>query len=491
MLYLAGVDIGTTGCKCSVYADDGQFVTEAYREYKIQVSESMHSIDSKVIWENLKLVMKEITTTIKNIDAICITSFGEASVIVDETGNSILESMLFTDPNGQVECDDIVDKFGSDYIYEHMGIAPGKMYSASKWKWQKKHREATWSKAKYIFLMEDYIVYQLSGVRQIDYSLATRTMAFDIKSLKWDENILENIGISSEMLSTPVPTGTVAGPMMTDICEELGFQNKPLIVSGCHDQIAAAIGSGIMKDGQAVDGTGTVECVTCAFNKEKDVASNHLHNGGYAVVPYSEDLFVTYAFTYTGGALLKWYRDKILEESANPNIYSELNQKINKEKPSGLLIMPHFAGAGTPYMNNDAKGMINGITLETNKYDIYQGLMEGTAYEMKLNFERLAEAGIEVDEVVATGGGASSKEWLQIKADIYGKKVISLGAAQSGTLACIMLAGVACKRFSSLEEASKVFIVQKDVYLPRKNIQEMYDKLYQEYKTLYPSLYLN
>ena len=494
-MYLAGIDIGTTGCKCSVYTDSGEFITEAYREYSINVSEDMHSVDFNIIWDNIKLVMKEITNVVNQIEAICVTSFGEASVIVGDDGEALLEALLFTDPNGQAECDEIEENLGAQYIYEHMGIAPGKMYSASKWMWQKKYCEREWQKAKYVFLMEDYIVYKLSGVRQIDYSLATRTMAFDIKKLAWDEKVLDMVGITTEMLSTPVATGSVAGEMLADISREFGFINEPIIVSGCHDQIAAAIGSGIMKAGQAVDGTGTVECVTCAFSKSRKVKSDDLYDGGYAVVPYNKDLFVTYAFTYTGGALLKWYRDKIMDVEAKvlsengQNIYQSFNEKIKMEKPSGILITPHFAGAGTPYMNNDAKGVIQGVTLETDKYDIYQGLMEGTAYEMRLSLEILEAAGVEVDVVVATGGGASSKEWLQIKADIYGKKVVSLGAAQSGTLACIMLAGVACKRFADLEEASNIYVIENDVYFPRDEVQEKYTKLYEEYKMLYPKLY--
>ncbi len=494
-MYLAGIDIGTTGCKCSVYSNDGIFICEEYQEYEITVSEKAHTIDVDMIWENIKSIMKKITIKQNHIGAICVTSFGEASVILDEDGHPLSQAYLFTDPNGESECEEIVSQLGREYILNHTGVAPGKMYSVSKWLWQKRTAPELWDKAKYICLVEDYIVYRLSGMRQIDYSLATRTMAFDVHNLCWDENILNAVGVSKEMLSTPVPTGTKADKMLGEVREELGFANHPLIVSGCHDQIAAAIGSGVLGANQAVDGTGTVECISCTYREKDEINEEILHDNGYAIVPYREGVYVTYAFSYTGGALLKWYRDKIapyeseLSVKKGINPYQNFNEKIQEVNPTGLLILPHFSGAGTPYMNNDAKGVIVGLGLNTTKEQIYQGLMEGTAYEMRLNLERLEEAGIKLNSLYVTGGGANSLPWLQIKADIFGKPVIPLESMQTGTLACIMLAGVACGCYSSLEDGAEIFACYKEEIKPRTEFVEKYEALYQEYKKLYPRLY--
>lgn len=494
-MYLAGIDIGTTGCKCSVYDDEGNFFMEEYEEYRIHITKEEHTIDAEVVWEGIKSVIKKITRQIQSIEAICVTSFGEASVLLDKDGTVLDKSYLFTDPNGQEECDEITATVGRDYIYENTGIAPGKMYSVCKWCWQKRHKPEIWKKVKYICLFEDYIVYKLTGVRQIDYSLATRTMAFDIYSLEWDTKILDAAEIDVSMLSKVVPIGAKAGNMSLQITEELGFMNRPVIVSGCHDQIAAAIGSGVFNERHGVDGTGTVECITVAFSKGQKIDKMLLQKSGFAIVPYMKDLFVTYAFSYTGGALLKWYRDKVspmeakeaYENGQNP--YEIYNRGVSDGEPSELLILPYFAGAGTPYMDNSAKGIIAGLTMDTSKEKIYQGIMEGCSYEMKLNLDYLQKAGIAVEKLFATGGGANSKEWLHIKADIYDKEIISLGAAESGTVACILLAGAACGRFRNLEEASKVFITYRDTYFPRKGVKEKYKKLFDQYRMIYPRLY--
>ncbi len=161
-MYLAGIDIGTTGCKCSVYTEDANFVCEEYQEYEISISETSHIINADTIWENVKAILKKIAIKQRKIDAICITSFGEASVLLNEQGKVISQAYLFTDPNGQKECNKIVEKLGEKYILSNTGLAPGKMYSACKWMWQKSSMKELWTQAKYICLIEDYIVYRLS-----------------------------------------------------------------------------------------------------------------------------------------------------------------------------------------------------------------------------------------------------------------------------------------------------------------------------------------
>ncbi|MRY42843.1 carbohydrate kinase, partial [Parabacteroides distasonis] len=328
-------------------------------------------------------------------------------------------------------------------------------------------------------------------VFQIDYSLASRTMAFDVKLLQWNETILKFAGVNETYFSKPVPMGTMAGEILKEVAEELNIQDSPIIVSGCHDQLAAAIGTGVFRTGMAVDGTGTVECITNIFEDCKDINKELLYKGGYAIVPFLKDKLATYAFSFTGGALLKWYRDNLANMEAEHikeiggNVYEHFNKQVDVTKPSGLLVLPYFAGAGTPFNDSNAKGAILGLTMNTTSSDIYRALMEGVTYEMRLNLEILSKAGININSIRATGGGASSKIWLQMKADILNKPVMSLGAAQSGTLGCVMLAGVACGFYASLEEAEKIFVKENEVYLPNEEMSKKYDQYYKEYKNIY------
>jgi len=494
-MLIAGIDIGTSGCKCTIYDKDGSFQSEAYKEYFASITEEGHLLDGKTVWESVKEVVSKAAKDVGEINAIGVTSFGEAVVLLDENDEPLIDSFLYTDPRGQEECNELIDKFGISYINNSTGLNPGPMYSICKLMWIKNNEPHIFEKCKRIMLFEDYIVYMLSGISQIDYSLAARTMVFDINKLQWNKEMLDFAGIDIDKLPKVVPIGSKAGCIKEEMASELGINKDAIIVSGCHDQIAASIGTGINEVGMAVDGTGTVECITTVFDLDsEDVNKDLLFKGNYAFVPYTNNKYAVFAVSFTGGSLLKWYRDKIAymeakeanKEGKSP--YEVYNSKLDKENPTGLLALPYFAGSGTPYMDTEAKGAIVGLTLQTPSSAIYQALMEGVTYEMRLNIEKLKEAGIEIDTIRATGGGAKSPFWLQMKADILQKPVASLGDAQTGTLGCVMLASVACGIYSSLEEASKIFINIKEVYYPNEEKSKKYNQYYDKYKNLYKAI---
>ena len=158
------------------------------------------------------------------------------------------------------------------------------------------------------------------------------------------------------------------------------------------------------------------------------------------------------------------------------------------DKPTGILILPHFTGAATPYMDNDSKAAIVGITLETNKYDIYKALMEGTSYEMLLNFNTMKSLTGEIKEIRATGGGATSDIWLQIKADILNTNIIALNCKEVGAAGTAALAGVALNVFDNLKCAVSKMATVRKVFKPDVKNSMEYSKLYKKYANLYTAV---
>ncbi len=489
---IAGIDIGTTGCKCSVYSRSGDFIKEAYQEYDIIRNSGQHELDLELVWEAVQAVVKEACEGSSEVQAIGITSFGEVFVMVDKAGRPLTKAMLYTDFRGDEECRQLAEQFGGKQYAKITGVRLHKMMSVSRIMWMKKRFPKLYEEAEYIFLMADYFNYLFCGNALIDYSLAARTAMFDIQKLDWDEGILKFTGVDREKLPRPVPTGTKAGKIRPELATALGLSKAADMVIGCHDQIAAAIGSGILSPGLAADGAGTVECITPLF--QMPVSKAVLYEGGYAVIPYViADTYVTYGFSFTGGALLKWYRDQLCsmeyKEALQPNesIYDRLNREV-KDEPGRLLILPHFSGAGTPYMDDGAKGAIIGLTTETTSIEIYQALMEAVAFEMKINLEQLTKAGIQINHLQASGGGAKSALWLQMKADILNIPITSLATAQAGTMGCIMLAGVACGFYTDIHHAKEVFVKQEKTYYPREEFHQKYAIKYGKYKRMYAAV---
>lgn len=487
-MLLAGIDIGTTGCKISVFDENGKYLGSIYQEYPVSRTRFEHEVDAGTIWATVQKLIEKAATAYPNIGGIGITSFGETFVLLDENDVPLYPSMLYTDPRGGEECTQLVKSLGAKFITETTGLVPHSMYSISKLMWIKKYRPELYAKAKHVFLMEDYVVYMLSGRAQIDYSLATRTMAFDIHKLAWNPDIFRAADVDMSLFSNPVPTGSSAAVVRPKLAIQLGLSGETLIVSVSHDQVAAAIGSGVFDEYSAVDGAGTVECITPVFGSYD---SEKMSDGKYAVVPYVlPGKYVCYAFSYTGGALVKWFVDNLAGYAAQKavkqgvRIYSELEDGWDN-KPTGLLVLPHFAGAATPYMDTASKGAIVGLSITNTQQDIHLAIMEGVCYEMQLNMEYLAQAGVPIKQLRATGGGANSRVWMQMKADILNIPVISMQLNEAGATGSAMLVGVAAGVFSDLKEAAGIMVSEQKTYQPRPEVHRQYLAVYERYKKLY------
>lgn len=472
---LLGLDVGTTGCKAIVYNTKGELLGSCYQEYQIITETGRFEIDPNLVWESVRKVLTcAAEESPEPVEAIGISSFGESVVPLDREGNVLANAILYTDPRGEEEC-----KFLEEFT-PITKVSAHPMYSIAKILWQKNNQPALFSKVWKYLLFEDFILYRLTGNCMISYSEATRTGCFDVANKCFSQAVLSAAGLSADLFSTPVPSGTICGRV-----KNFPLLESAVVTTGGQDQICSALGAGATSLGSAVCGIGTVECITPVFGAPiEDLATL---SKGYCCVPYAmEGSYVTYAFSYTGGAMLKWFRDKIADTDAK-SVYRTFDEKV-KNSTTNLLLLPHFAGAATPYMDVNATGAILGLTLSSTREDIYRAILEGCCFEMLLNIEELKQAGIDIAIVTATGGGASSKLWLQMKADIFGFPVRSLKNSEAGTVGAAMLAGVAIGAFPNLEDAASHLVKYDQEYLPNFERRDQYLKKYQKYKKLYSLL---
>ena len=494
---IAGLDIGTTGCKCTVFDENGGYLDKAYRDYPVKRTVGGHEIDISAIMDGVYASTREMAGKYPDIAGIGVTSFGETFVCVDEAGEPLHPAMLYTDPRGKEECRELAEKLGERKIADITGLRPHEMYSISKIMWIKKHQPEVYEAAHRILLMEDYVVYHLTGKAQIDYSLATRTMAFDIRKLCWSREIFEAAGIDRDLMAEPVPTGSVAGTVSLSAAEKTGLHPDTKVISVSHDQVAAAVGAGAFDGSVAVDGAGTVECLTPVYDRIPDI--DVMYQGYFSVVPYVvPGKYVAYAFSYTGGALIQWCTETLAKKekelvkewgiSVNEYLEQAYADQIEEENPSGLLVLPHFAGAATPYMDTGSKGAILGLTTATTTADIYRGCMEGVVYEMYLNMQALKGSGIRFEKIHATGGGAHSEQWMQMKADILNLPIVALKTVDAGTVGSAMLTGIAIGIFQDLQDAADHMVEEMKTYEPRAKMHEKYMKLYENYKSVYQAV---
>ena len=318
-MLVGGLDIGTSGCKIVLYDEKGNSCGNFYKEYDVKRSGGLHEVDAEEIFASVCEVISRANGI--ELSAIAVTSFGETFTMLDENDKPCAPSMLYTDPRGKEECIVLTEKFGTEELAFRTGSLPHEMYSLPKIMWIKKNFPEEYSLAKHILLMQDFVVYMLTGIAQIDYSLAARTICFDLKEKKWASDILKFCEIDEKLLSTPVPSGTIAGTIKPEVAKKLGISSNCKIVSGCHDQIAAMTGANVYECDEVMDGTGTVECVPVIMEDiPKDIS---LYEKGYSIAQHINGKYACYVLSYAGGATLKWFRDKICNKP-----YSELDKMV-------------------------------------------------------------------------------------------------------------------------------------------------------------------
>jgi xylulokinase len=489
---LSGLDVGSTGAKITVVDEGGRVLHAGYSDYSVSRQVHAHEVDANAIWGTVQALLRCAAAAVPDIAGVGVTSFGESFVLLDENDVVLMPTMMYTDPRGEAQADKLSEAIGAEQIADIAGTLPHPMFSLPKLMWVKQEKPDVFRRVKHVCLIGDFIVYMLTGQRIIDYSLASRTMGFDICKLEWSQRVFAAAGIDPALFGRPFPSGTVAGSVLPAVAQSLGLpENLHVVLSG-QDQIAACIGSRAAQPGAAANGAGTVECVTPIFRGVP--TDSALQKRNYSVIPFLDSgLYCCYAFSFAGGSLIEWFLRQMASGPAaeaaakGTSAYREMEGGAS-DAPTGILVLPHFAGAATPYMDVGAKGAFLGLAFSHTTADMYRAVMEGIAYETMVNLEKLAEAGVKVETLNASGGCARSEMWLQMKADILGIPITRMSNDEAGTVGSIMLTGAAIGYFESLEAAGSKLAKPLHTYMPRPEMHRQYAGHYQRYRKVYDAI---
>ncbi len=477
-----GVDIGGTGCKCVAFSEKGVQLAISYEEYPL--SAGFVNLPPEVLTRSVFHVIRQCADRIEDpaeIAAITVSSFGESIVAVDENGDALDDIRMYFGNSGNTDFDKLVETFGAERFMEICRILPDASYSLAKMLYTVKNTSRpVWK----FFFVAGYLCYRLCGKAATDISLACRSLIYDVKRGNWSEEILKLSGIQAQQLPDVVQPGTLLGPILPELADTLGLPKTARVVIGTHDQIVNALGAGVQNMGDAVDTSGTCECITPLFPQIPNTLDFQRNN--FACVPYLDtDGFVTYAYNISAGSVIRWYRDALayhLKQDGR-SIYDVLNETAPCE-PTSLMILPFLQGmGGTPEVDPDATGLIAGLTTKTRLPDIYRAILEGITFEMRYNIEKLAQGGVRIDRMLVCGGGARSPVWLQIKADILGCDITPVQIEETGAMGSAILGFAAVTGQSPVKIASR-FHRYADVIHPVAANREIYDRRYERYKQL-------
>jgi len=492
---LMSIDIGTTGCKVIAFTAEGDVVASAYREYPLKHPKpGWLELDSNEVWEKAASAIREVTAATKAdpVKALAVCSQGEAVTPVLEDGSFLDNAILTFDSRTAGLEKRWIDKFGREDVLRITGIPPSHISTTPKLLWLKENKPDVYGKAWKFLFYEDLAYFKLGLDPAIDLSLAGRSMMLDIEKGDWSEEMLAEIDFDTERLARVLPSGAEVGRIGKKVAEELGLPEGALAVAGGHDQPAGALGSGVISPNLAMDATGTVECITAAFTEHivnEKIVENNLCSYPHTV----EGMYVCLAYNFTGGCLLRWFRDTFgqqdIAEAERQGVDPyEIILGSLPDEPTRILLLPHFGSTGTPHLDPNPTSAVIGLDLATKREEFIKAILEGITLEIKLNLHLMKEAGMEVKELRAIGGGAKSEKWLQLKADIFDREVVSLDVSEAASLGVAMLAGVAVGEYKDVQEAVELLVKEKKRFFPNREKVEQYEEKFEKYRKLYPLL---
>ncbi len=489
---LMGIDVGTTGCKVLVLAEGGEILATAHREYNvIRPRPEWAELDSQQVWDLICDAIREATAQTRHdpVIALSVSSMGEAMTPVSKERQILGRCILGFDPRG-AETLAKLSALDTVAYYEQSGNLASGVFGGPKLIWMRDHWPELFERTYKFLNWADLVAYLLGGEPITDFSLANRSLFFDLRREQWAPDILDYVGMPREKLPEAVQAGTVVGRVTPALAADLGLAPGALIVIGAHDQCSTATGAGCTRAGMASYGLGTYICIAPIYDaipSAQQMIAARLNVEHHAL----PGLYISFLYNLTGGALLKWFRDTLapLEHAAaraeGADVYDRLLAEMPSE-PTDLLVLPHFAPTGPPYYDENARGMIAGLTLATTRGALIKGLLEGVTYYYRHGLEYVERAGIRVDEFRVTGGGARSDAWLQIKADILGRPLARVAVTEAGALGAAILAGVGGGVYASAAEAMQVLVRVERVFEPMPAHQPLYDERFARYKQLYP-----
>lgn len=453
---LMGIDVGTTSIKTAIFNKELLMLYNNNIDYTLESHGDIVEFEATKYWD---IVKQELDSLDLTVDALAIDTQCETLILTDEDGNPVRKAIVWLDNRATKEAEEIEKHFGRKKVYEVTGQPEiTATWPACKLLWVKKNEPEVWAKTKKIFLLEDYLLYKLTGKFATEKTLQSSTIYFDINNSTWWDEMLSFIGVQPSMLPTLYDSGVYIG-------DYKGIK----IVTGAMDQVSGAIGAGVIKKGIVSEMTGTTmvifsPCDTVPEYKENSIIPCHYnYDGKYCLLSWSS----------TAGMALKWFKNALCEDFS----FQELDELAKDIAPGadGLTFLPYLCGSTMPKYNPNARGSFTGLTTEHTRGHFVRAIMEAISCTLRENLEYL---NLNVNEIRAMGGGANSPLWCQMKADMTGKTLQTLKNKETACLGGAILAGVGTGAFQSVEEAAKMISI-KDSFSPKGTD---YSSAYQNYK---------
>jgi sugar (pentulose or hexulose) kinase len=491
-----GLDIGISTVKVALFTGEGELVALESDEYMVMPEGDVVEADPEIYWapmaRSIRKLLKNWGGDPQRIAAASISSHGETVFPMRRDGKPARKALNWMDNRSQLEAQELVSTLGSQLVLEITGQPEiGPIWPVTKYRWMCKHEPEVVEQTASFLLPEDYILFRLSGQFAGEYTLWSSSVVFDIRRKSLSDELLSFAGISAAQIPSLYPAGTAFGNISPACAAETGLSTKTRVVTGALDQVCAAIGAGNVAPGMITESTGSVLALVASIREpifdDKTKLPCHIHAvpETYCMLPWNP----------TGGMTLKWFKDSFapdlvrLAQEEGKDVYDLLSGPAESIPPGsdGLIMLPHLEGAFFPEFDAHVRAVFFGFTLSHTRAHFTRAIMEAIAYMLR-DLEGLQKLGVDAGELRVLGGGAKSRLWSQIKADICNIPVIMPSHREAAVMGAAMLAAVGVGYYPDIPAAAKVMAHPGTRLEPDPANRTRYDASFELYVSIYDAL---
>jgi len=464
-----GIDIGTTACKLIVVSGEGNVVATASSEYQTSYPKPGWAEQDPHNWiVVVKNCLKKIgQETLKRLVFMSIDAPAHIMVFLDENNQPVRTSLTWEDQRAFQEAKSITAE-DDDTVYSISGNRVRAIFALPQLLWIMKNDPESWKKTKRLTFIKDYVRGYLTGeFEYTDFADPIGTLFFDVNKGEWSDYILEKYNIPIEILPAVRNTCEIGGEVSVTTSNEFGLPAGLPIKIGTIDIAADHLVSGVINKGDIMIKLSTVGVISAVTEKPFPRTVNY-------TLPFRGRWF-SKSNTLYAGASYKWARHLFNESS-----YKNMDSLAEQSPPgsNGLIFHPYLGGEGSPYWKSQLRGSLQGITTTTSRSDVFRAIMEGVGLSL---YDSLSEfEGLAIKSARIIGGGASSKLWVQMIADIFQVNIITL-KHQDAAYGSAM---IAASTNETLESTVNKWVVPNGIFSPNRHRSIIYSEIFKKYKDI-------
>ena len=498
MTYFIGIDIGTSGTKSLLMDAAGKILAQATFSYPLLTPQPGWTEQNPEDWwhatvQGVRAILKKASVPARQVQGIGLSGQMHGSVFLDAQNAVIRPAILWNDQRTAAECGEIERRVGGKARLLQLVSNPALTgFTAPKILWLRNHEPENFARVKKVLLPKDYIRFRLTGTFATEVSDASGTLLLDVVNRRWSQEMLGKLDIPSEWLPPVFESPEITGKMTPEAATELGLEPGIPVVGGGGDQAAGAVGTGVVEPGILSVALGT-SGVVFAFSKEPSQdAQGRLHTFCHAVPGTWHVMGVMLA----AGGSFQWFRNALsAEEQArakaeNRDVYDILTELAATVPPGAenLFFLPYLSGERTPHADPHARGAFVGLSLRHQKAHLVRAVLEGISFGLRDSLEIIRKLKIPVREIRVSGGGGKSPFWRQLLANIFGEEITVLNVEEGPAFGAALLAAVGTGAFPTVPAACQASLRVVDRVVPEPEWVAFYEKRYQFFRSLYPTL---